>query len=336
MEATHALHAQTPYHAVRVAVLGATGFVGRWVARSLTAQGAALALVVRDGARAARIASDYGLAGEIITADLCDPATARALVADLRPAVLFNLVGYGVDRAERDPTSAYAINAQLVAALAGAMARTAVIGWRGQRLIHVGSALEYGVQGGDLCEESLPLPTTLYGRSKLAGTEALSRCCISRRLRGLTARLFTVYGPGEHAGRLLPSLIAAARSGQPLALSAGQQRRDFAFVGDVAEGLLRLGLSAAPPGAVVNLATGELTSVRRFVEIAATQLAIPSDQLHFGALPTRAEEMAHDPVAIGRLRQLTGWRPPTTVAAGVALTAAMLDTLAERAVASAV
>jgi len=189
--------------------------------------------------------------------------------------------------------------------------------WSGQELVHVGSALEYGTIGGDLAEDSAPQPTTLYGKSKLAGTQALARYCRAYRIKGVTARLFTVYGPGEHAGRLLPSLIEGAHTGEALSLTEGRQRRDFTYVADVVEGLLRLGLSSAIPGEIVNLATGRLTSVRQFIEIASEALNIPGEQLLFGAIPTRAEEMEHAPVALERLKRLIDWRPPTSIQAGI-------------------
>jgi UDP-glucuronate decarboxylase len=135
--------------------------------------------------------------------------------------------------------------------------------------------------------------------------------------------LFTVYGPGEHAGRLLPSLREAARSAGVVPLTAGAQRRDFTYVEDVADGLLRLGLvdHAFAPRAL-NLATGELHGVREFVEIAARELGIDRSRLQFGALPTRTEEMAHDPVSIESLSALVGWRPSTSIAEGVERTLA--------------
>jgi nucleoside-diphosphate-sugar epimerase len=135
------------------------------------------------------------------------------------------------------------------------------------------------------------------------------------------ARLFTVYGPREHPGRLLPTLLRAARGDGPILLTAGAQRRDFTWVGDVVEGMLRLGVTREREPSVVNLATGELTSVREFVERAARVLGIAPERLHFGAQPTRAEEMVHDAVAIERLVARTAWRPATTIEAGVGLTA---------------
>jgi nucleoside-diphosphate-sugar epimerase len=137
----------------------------------------------------------------------------------------------------------------------------------------------------------------------------------------VTARLFNVYGPGEHPGRLLPSLLDAARSRTAVDLTAGQQRRDFTYVEDVAEGLLRLGVSPAmEPGFVVNLATGRLTTVKEFVLIAARLLAIPPEHLRFGALPGRTAEMSHEEVAIDRLTRLLAWRPAGTIEEGITRT----------------
>ena len=148
--------------------------------------------------------------------------------------------------------------------------------------------------------------------------------CLAAQRDKLTARLFTVYGAGEHDGRLLPSLLAAAQGDEPLPLTEGFQKRDFTFVGDVADGLIRLAqtpsLAAFGMGSLVNLATGELSTVRSFVEAAAAVLGIEPDRLRFGELPTRGEEMAHEPVNIERLRSVLGWRPPTPIEAGVART----------------
>jgi len=308
----------TPYHDVPVLVLGASGFIGRWVARALTAQGARLTCAVRDAAGAKSVLAGYGVQGDLAAVDLASPAAVRALCERVRPAVTFNLAGYGVDRGEVDQQVATRINTDLVGELAELTQASAAPDWSGLRLVHVGSALEYGSIGGDLDERSAPNPTTLYGRTKLAGTRLLDG-----HAGAVAARLFTVYGSGEHEGRLLPSLLAAARTGERLPLSAGTQRRDFTFVEDVAEGLLRLG--AATTSGVVNLATGRLAPVREFVETAARVLGISADRLSFGALPTRPEEMAHEPVTVARLRAATGWVPATTVAAGIERTSRFLE-----------
>jgi nucleoside-diphosphate-sugar epimerase len=300
----------------RILVLGAAGFIGRWVARALTRRGADLLLVVRDAQAAASVFDRWEATGAIVESSLQDARILTDLVRDLAPQVTFNLVGYGIDPAERDEEEARWVNVDLARALAEAVADARRPAWSGLDLVHVGSALEYGRAGGDLREDTVPQPTTLYGSTKLAGTLAVDEVTRARGLRAVTARLFTVYGPGEHRGRLLPSLLDAARRHAPIDLSAGTQLRDFTYVEDVAAGLLRLAALSATPN-VVNLATGSLTTVREFVEAAGRVLRMPADHLRFGVLPTRSDEMAHEPVNVGRLREITAWTPPTTIADGV-------------------
>jgi nucleoside-diphosphate-sugar epimerase len=306
------------YRGRRVLVLGASGFIGKQVAEQLGALGADLHLGVRAGAS---VRSSSGVAHELA---LAEPGRATALLRAVRPAIVFNLAGYGVDPVERDPALAQRLNTDLVVELATAGAENADRSWLGQQLVHAGSAAEYGSARGDLSEATLPSPTTLYGRTKLAGTGALADASQAGSLRALTARLFTVYGPGERAGRLLPTLIAAADRADAIPLTEGRQQRDFTYVGDIAEGLLRLGALSDSGLGAINLATGKLETVRRFVARAAAVLGISAERLRFGALPTRPEEMAHDPVNLGLLRSLCAWVPATSIEDGVRRTATLL------------
>ncbi len=191
--------------------------------------------------------------------------------------------------------------------------------WPGLRLVHVGSAFEYGPVQGELTEDSPTSPTSLYGETKLAGTRALLEVQARTGLRAITARLFTVYGPGEHAPRLLPSLLRVAKTGETLPLTAGEQQRDFIYVADVAEGLLRLGMLHQAPG-IVNLATGRRTSVREFAACAAEVLGLRAEQLQFGAIPYRGDEVQQATVSTRRLEELTGWRPVCTIREGIEAT----------------
>src|SRR5688572_10241126 len=253
------------YEGVRTLVLGASGFIGRWVARRLTEARARVTVAVRRPEEFNAIARPWSIAADAIEFDaLADDSVSRT-ISIAAPDIVFNLVGYGIDRAETAPGVMARINDVLVRHLAEALARTSpTAGWRGRRLIHAGSALEYGLVEGTATEDGPANPHTEYGRTKLAGTVSLRAVAASTGLEAVTARAFTVFGSGEHRGRLLPTLRQAAREGSTATLSNGLQRRDFAYVEDIAEGMLRLGLSSGTPGEIVNLATGRVTSVRSF------------------------------------------------------------------------
>ncbi|MCC6927916.1 MAG: NAD(P)-dependent oxidoreductase [Gemmatimonadaceae bacterium] len=307
----------------RSVVIGATGFIGGWVARALASRGDALLLVARDlealrrqwpGAVLSPEAPGERAVAPTVSVAAGDARTIDSMERHLLAFggdTIFNLVGYGVDRAERDEGLAMAINRDFPVALAE------LAGSWGACLVHAGSALEYGTAHGDLREDTVPMATTRYGITKLAGTEGVRAVALRRASRAVTARLFTVYGAGEHAGRLLPSIVDLGAGDAPIPLSAGTQRRDFTYVADVVEGLLRLADAHPEPGEPVNLCTGRLHTVREFAEAAADALGIARARLAFGAIPTRPEEMAHDAVSIARLQRLTGWHPDPSLDAGV-------------------
>jgi nucleoside-diphosphate-sugar epimerase len=296
------------YRGSRALVLGAGGFIGRWVARGLTRSQARLAVAVRDPAAFERIAGRWNITADVFSLSALDELSVAGVVRDADPDIVFNLVGYGVDREESDSELMWRINRDFVrhAALALAQSPTS----RERRFVHVGSALEYGLLEGVAMEERDAEPHTPYGKSKLEGTNALGDVARETGLQAVTARAFTVFGPGEHPGRLLPTLRRAAIDGTPVRLSSGAQRRDFCYVEDVAEGLLRLGVSTARPGEVVNLATGRLIPVREFAETAARVLGLQPEQLNFGAESIRNDEMRITGVDVRRLEAWTGWTPP--------------------------
>ena len=297
-------------------VLGASGFIGRWVVRELTRRGTPVIAVVRNASAAMDVLDRWAARADIAQADLNLAGTAAALVALHRPATVFNLAGYGVDRNERDPMIARRMNGDLVAEVAGACAPSSA--WPGATFVHTGSALEYGATSGALRETGPVAPTTVYGTTKLAGTRHLASVAALRGTRAVTARLFTVFGDGEHSGRLFPSLLGAATATVPLDLTDGRQQRDFAWVQDVAEALVKLAVSSFDPGEVVNLASGQMHEVGAFVRAVAAHVGIPAERLRFGALPTRAEEMTHEGVSVERIKQLLGQPLPGDLAGLVA------------------
>lgn len=304
-----------PYRGQRVLVTGVSGFIGRWVACALAQAGAELWLAGRDRAALDAACTRYEIAGQMCVADLARTGEFRRLWQEARPAVTFNLAGYGIDREEKDNALAEALNTRLVSEILGTLVQAESPAWPGLHLVHTGSAFEYGAVEGTVNEDSPAAPVATYGRTKLAATEQIAAAA-RRGMRVVSARLFTVYGPDEHPNRLLPSLLRAARTGESLPMTGGKQQRDFTYVEEVAEGLLRLGLQREPAG-VVNLATGRLTSIREFAQTAAELLDLREGQLQLGALPYRGDETQQGATDVTRLKKMLFWKPTVTVREGI-------------------
>ena len=283
-------------------VLGAAGFIGGWVGRELQRRGLPVTAVVRDLERAATTFAAWPHAPAREQADLEVPGAGADLIRRHRPSLVFNLAGYGVDRTETDPARARRLNDELVRELAEACAEPAV----DAKLVHVGSAAEYGEVVGVLREDGPTRPQGTYGTTKLEGTRALVEVARRAGTRAICARLFTVFGEGEHDGRLLPLLRGAAGAADLVPLSAGTQERDFAWVGDVAPALVDLASARWAPGTVVNLASGRSHTVRAFILAAARALGVAESRLAFGAVPSQAGDIAGFTVSVERLQSILG------------------------------
>ena len=157
-------------------------------------------------------------------------------------------------------------------------------------------------------------PRNLCGAAKFyAETEMRFLTEVDRLpLRTIAARIYRVYGCGSRdvVSRWVRALIA----GHPIEVYNPENRFDYIFAGDVAEGLRRLAAAPSASG-IVNVATGHSPSIAE-VAAAVTRAtgASPALVQHRGsAAPYEAS--GGD---IQRLIALTGWRPPTGIDAGVA------------------
>lgn len=138
------------------------------------------------------------------------------------------------------------------------------------------------------------------------------------RLRFIDIRVQQMYGPGDDRSKFTTHVIEACRHNEPyLALTAGEQRRDFIHIDDVVRAYDRILQRRDEFGAsdAIEVGSGDAVTMRSFVEL-ARQLAGASTVLDFGAVPYRANEAMLCVADTARLRGL-GWQPQVTLADGL-------------------
>ena len=160
------------------------------------------------------------------------------------------------------------------------------------RVILAGTGAEYASQNRLLTEDDALGPSSPYGESKAAAREVAEGFKDQLSLTWL--RLFNIYGPGESSPRLTPYLVQSAQAGTPALLSSGDQMRDFSYVDDVANLLIRSGLTASgqPSWEVANIGSGVALPVRQFVE--GVGAALLRHQLVLEAHSDARPPSAHD------------------------------------------
>jgi nucleoside-diphosphate-sugar epimerase len=182
----------------------------------------------------------------------------------------------------------------------------------GTRAVIAGTCAEYDWTGDGVRHEfgTPTRPATLYGQCK----NELRKCVEDRGLNFAWARLFFLFGPREHAARLVPSVARALLAGEVAECSAGTQRRDFLHVDDVADALISL-LKSDLVGPV-NVGSGEAVAVRSVIETVARACCRPH-LVRLGARPTPATEPPLLVADVSRLRDELGWRPSISFEDGI-------------------
>jgi nucleoside-diphosphate-sugar epimerase len=304
--------------AERVLVTGAGGFVGSALVHELVRQGHQVAAAVRPGSDPSRLqAVRAGVA--LHPVDLRDPTGVERLVAATRPELCFHLAAAGAVVRIDDFDEVVAANAVAPLVLARALERKGC-----RRLVTAGSSSEYGPVSGPMHETRLPAPDDVYGAAKLAGAVLVAAAARAWDLRVAHLRLFSVYGPGEDPRRLVMSVLLALRAGRPVDLTSGGQVRDLVYVDDVVAAFVAAGRRDVPSDAVVNVGSGEETTVRRLALTAAEVVGADPALLRFGRLSYRAGERFSWSAGTDHAAELLGWRATTSLRDGLAATDASL------------
>ncbi|MCP2257894.1 Nucleoside-diphosphate-sugar epimerase [Streptoalloteichus tenebrarius] len=290
----------------RYLLLGASGFLGRHVGDRLDAETGAE--VVTAGRRAPGGDRPHR---PHLPVDLAEASVDRlaALLAEAAPDVVVNAAG----AVTGPPAAMAAVNTTAVGALAAAL----LTATPSARLVHLGSAAEYGrVEPGEpVTEETPPRPVGVYGVTKLGATEILR---LARRtgLDALVLRVFNPVGPGAPASSLLGRLVEQAESAE-VRLGPLADHRDFVDARDVADAVLaaatapsdRLAEGRSEGRWLFNVGSGRARTarelVRRFLEIVGSSASVREAE-------PGSDRSAHVPwqrADVSAAAEALGWRP---------------------------
>ena len=298
---------------MRVLVTGGAGFIGSHATEALLELGAEVIIV--DDLRSGSLENIENIRDRVTflkccVLDLCNGKDFPHVDAVVHLAAIPS-----VQASLDHPVETHRVNYEATLAVAEACRKTHC-----KRIVFASSAAVYGTEGNLPLNELSPLkPISHYGADKLASETILSVYADLYRLETVSLRFFNVFGPRQdpkspYSG-VMSLFIEAARNGNRITVYGdGHQTRDFVFVKDLAGVIAKATLAPGAPPRIMNVATGEATSLNDILEIIRSSLKSPLEVTY---QDRRSGDIRHSQ---GDPSRINAWDPEwktTSVASGL-------------------
>lgn len=296
----------------RVVITGAAGFIGGHLASHFVQRGCREVVGI-DSLRSgdwSRV--DTGV--HRIQRDLIDIPLHDWLDLLDDKTVLFHLAAEKYNSSKSSPSRLITTNVTATEQLFRAASVAHV-----RRVVFTSSLYVYGTSGpGPMCEVDLPVPTTLYGSSKLMGENMLRSTHHESGLSWNVARLFFVYGPLQFADGGYKSVIVSnferiINNQTPVIVGDGQQSLDYVYVDDCVSALIALATNALDMQ-IVNVGSGSAITINELTRLMKKIAGFSGRSTMFPADWTQGSARWSQ---INQIRERFDWEPKTRLEDGL-------------------
>ncbi len=286
-------------------VTGGAGFIGSHLAEELVRRGHRVR-VADNFVTGKRRNLAHVPAADLVEGDLADAGVARRAVEGV-DFVLHQAAIPSVPRSVDDPLTSHRANidATLNVLLA---ARDAGV----RRVVYAGSSSAYGDTPTLPKDESMPSsPLSPYALQKLVGEQYGQLFTQLYGLETVTTRYFNVFGPRQdpsspYSGVISLFISALSEGRTPTIYGDGEQTRDFTYVANVVDGVLRACDAPNVAGEVMNVATGSRISINALFRALRDLLGARVEPVY---APARRGDVRDSQADISKARRLLGYQP---------------------------
>ncbi len=251
---------------------------------------------------------------EIITGDIRDRELMKEVSANVD--IIFHLAVQCLRVSIKDPEINHEVNATGTLNLCMAALENNI-----SKFVYVSSSEVYGTAKYAPMDEEHPCdPITVYGASKLAGELYAMAYYRTYGLNSIIVRPFNTYGMREHFsgkhGEVIPRFVLRVLNEKPpVIFGDGAQTRDFTYVTDTVEGIIRASQCDDLIGQTVNIAKGEEISINKIAELIIEKL----DKPHITPLyekPRPGDVMRHS-ASVAKAEKTLSFKAETDIERGI-------------------
>jgi nucleoside-diphosphate-sugar epimerase len=294
-------------------VTGGAGFIGSHLTEELLRRGEQVRVV--DSLITGHRHNLAHLSGiDFLEGDLADLSVAKCAVQGV-DYVLHQAAIPSVPRSVDDPITSNRANIDSTLNVLVA-ARDAGV----KRVVYAGSSSAYGNTPTLPKQEDMPAnPLSPYALQKLVGEQYMQMFTALYGLETVTIRYFNVFGPRQdpsspYSGVISVFAKAILNNSAPTIYGDGEQTRDFTFVANVVDGVLKAVKAPGASGNVINVATGSSISLNRLF---ASMRDMVGSRVEANYGPTRAGDVRDSIADITKARTLLGYEPTVPLEEGL-------------------
>lgn len=286
-------------------VTGGAGFIGSHMVEALRARGERVR-VVDNLVTGHRDNLAHVPDVEFIEGDLADIDVARRAVEGV-DIVLHQAAIPSVPRSIEDPLRSHRANVDATFNVLFAARQAGV-----RRVVFAGSSSEYGDTPTLPKHEGMPLnPLSPYALHKVIGEQYLQQFTRHYGLETVSIRYFNVFGPRQdpsspYSGVISLFIRALLEKRQPKIHGDGEQTRDFTYVANVVDGVLRAAEQPGISGEVFNIATGSRISLNHLLATLQQLLGTNIEPVYG---PPRAGDVRDSQADISKAERMLGYKP---------------------------
>ena len=299
-------------------VTGGAGFIGSHLAEELVRRGHRVR--VADNLITGKRRNIDHISGiEFVEGDLAELAVAHRAVSGVE-YVLHQAAIPSVPRSVNDPIASNranidaTLNVLVAAREAGA-----------KRVVYAGSSSAYGDTPTLPKREDMPTnPLSPYALQKLVGEQYSQMFTRLYGFETVTIRYFNVFGPRQDPGSPYSGVIslfatALLERRRPTIYGDGEQTRDFTYVANVVDGVLRACEAPGVAGEAINVATGGRISLNELLRVMNRIVGADIRPIYADA---RAGDVRDSQADISKARRLLGYEPLIALEEGLRRTLA--------------
>ena len=184
--------------------------------------------------------------------------------------------------------------------------------------VQMGSSAEYGNVISPQKENAKCNPKSVYGQAKLLSSTYLIDLFKKQKFPSTILRLYNTYGPRQDLNRFIPIIISGCIKNEKFPCSKGNQLRDFLYIDDVVDAILKSLTNKNAKGQIINIGSGKPRIIKNIIEY--IKKISKGGYPQFGKIKLRKDEILKVYPDINKAKNKINWRPKISFKKGLKVT----------------